>query len=50
MPTVIDPVCGMNLASDAAAGSETHDGKEYYFCSTVCHEKFKADPKRYTAT
>ena len=50
MPTVKDPVCGMDLDSDGAAGTETHHGKEYYFCSPACHEKFKANPKRYASS
>ena len=49
MATVKDPVCGMDLDSNAAAATDTHDGKEYHFCSLLCHEKFKADPKRYAS-
>jgi Cu+-exporting ATPase len=47
MPTVKDPVCGMEIDPNAAHASEEHGGKKYYFCSAACHEKFKAEPKRY---
>jgi Cu+-exporting ATPase len=43
----VDPVCGMTVAEDKAAGTVEHDGRMYYFCSKGCTEKFKADPKRY---
>ncbi len=42
-----DPVCGMSIDPDRAAASQIHDGQTYYFCSTGCHEKFKADPRKY---
>lgn len=42
-----DPVCGMMIDSDAAAGSSSHRGKTYYFCSTGCLRKFEADPAQY---
>ena len=29
------------------AGSHTHEGTEYLFCSTKCLEKFAADPEAY---
>jgi len=49
MPSVKDPVCGMDVDPNSAVASEEHEGKKYYFCSAACHEKFKADPKRYAA-
>jgi Cu+-exporting ATPase len=45
--TVKDPVCGMNVAPERAAGSHTHDGVTYYFCSKGCLERFRADPERF---
>src|SRR5215218_6279391 len=33
MATVTDPVCGMEIDTDAAAASEEYQGKTYYFCS-----------------
>ncbi len=41
-----DPVCGMDVDPDAAAGSFDYDGQTYYFCSKGCLEKFRADPAR----
>ncbi len=43
----IDPVCGMNVDPQLAAGSLEHAGKTHYFCSKQCLEKFKADPAKY---
>jgi YHS domain-containing protein len=44
---VTDPVCGMQIDSAKAAASETHQGQTYYFCSTSCHNQFRANPDRY---
>ncbi len=43
----IDPVCGMTVEEETAAGTHTHDGIAYYFCSNGCVVKFKADPDKY---
>jgi Cu+-exporting ATPase len=43
----IDPVCGMEVDPDRAAGHSEHDGKTYWFCSASCKRKFDADPARY---
>ena len=43
----LDPVCGMTVEAQTAAGSHTHNGKTYYFCSTGCTSKFSADPEKY---
>ena len=43
----VDPVCGMAVRPDRAAGRTVHAGREYLFCSTGCHRKFEADPARY---
>jgi len=42
-----DPVCGMDVLPENAAGKTEHQGKTYYFCSTKCLEKFKQDPEEY---
>ena len=42
-----DPVCGMNIETQKAAGSFDHHGRRYYFCGKSCLEKFKADPNRF---
>jgi Cu+-exporting ATPase len=45
--TFKDPVCGMQVNPDTAAGSHAHAGQTYYFCSTGCLDKFRADPLKY---
>ena len=42
-----DPVCGMRIDSEEAAGTLEYQGKSYYFCSQVCHDAFEADPTPY---
>ncbi len=42
-----DPVCGMEVIAEKAAGKSEYQGKTYYFCSLRCKEKFEADPKAY---
>jgi Cu+-exporting ATPase len=44
---VLDPVCGMTVQPETAAGSHVHEGKTYYFCATSCLTKFKNDPAHY---
>ncbi len=44
----VDPVCGMTVDPQVAAGTSVHEGRTYYFCSTACVEQFTADPKKYT--
>ncbi|NMM27221.1 MAG: heavy metal translocating P-type ATPase [Glaciimonas sp.] len=41
-----DPVCAMVVSADPAKKA-IHQGKTYYFCSTSCLAKFKADPLAY---
>src|SRR5690242_10771918 len=47
--TALDPVCGMTVDPVTAAGSYTHAGATYHFCSRHCLEKFKSDPGKYLA-
>jgi P-type Cu+ transporter len=47
--TFKDPVCGMQVNPDSAAGSHQHEGQTYYFCCTACLDKFRAEPARYLA-
>ena len=42
--TALDPVCGMTVTADEAAGTHDHDGVTYYFCGTGCLQKFRDDP------
>jgi Cu+-exporting ATPase len=44
----IDPVCGMTVDEQTAAGSAEHQGVRYYFCSTNCLHTFQAAPRNYT--
>lgn len=46
-PESIDPVCGMAVHPESAAGSYEHDGEIYFFCSPSCLEQFRAEPTRY---
>ncbi|HKP14328.1 MAG TPA: heavy metal translocating P-type ATPase [Blastocatellia bacterium] len=45
-----DPVCGMTVEPQSAAGSYEYQGKTYYFCSPHCLEKFRAEPARYVTS
>ena len=36
----VDPVCGMTVRPDTAAGSHGHNGTTFYFCSVGCLDKF----------
>ncbi|WP_447599677.1 heavy metal translocating P-type ATPase [Nitrospira sp. Nam80] len=49
-PGEIDPVCGMTVRPESAAGSYQHGGKTYYFCSEGCLEKFRAVPEQFLAS
>lgn len=42
-----DPVCGMSVDPNHAAGSTAFRGTTYYFCSTSCLKKFQAHPEQY---
>jgi len=43
---MIDPICGMQVEPNNAAGKQEYNGQTYFFCSTQCAEKFKQDPER----
>ncbi len=43
----IDPVCGMTVDRESAAGSYEFNGQNYYFCSPHCLEKFRANPQSF---
>lgn len=47
MRKVKDPVCGMWLEPENAAGSTTYESQEVYFCSDQCRRDFEADPAHY---
>ena len=43
----VDPVCGMTVNVESAAGTYEYKGQSYYFCSTHCLTKFREDPERF---
>src|SRR5271169_144801 len=45
-----DPVCGMRVDPRRAAGTVEHAGKDYYFCSIGCRDKFKAAPEKFLSS
>ena len=44
---VTDPVCGMQIDPQSAAGKHEHEGVTYYFCGASCLQKFTAAPEKY---
>jgi Cu+-exporting ATPase len=44
---VKDPVCGMDVEVATAAGRTEHKGQTYYFCGSMCKEKFDLSPEQY---
>ena len=42
-----DPVCGMTVVPEKAAGTSEHKGATYFFCSAGCKQKFESEPERY---
>jgi len=47
MATAIDPVCGMTVETQTAAGQSIFEGQVYYFCSTECKVEFDRNPAKY---
>jgi YHS domain-containing protein len=44
---VKDPVCGMEVDPQQAAGRSEYQGRTYYFCSPGCKASFDRDPAKY---
>lgn len=44
-----DPVCGMQIEEQDAAGQSEHEGRTYYFCSASCQRKFEENPEQYVS-
>jgi YHS domain-containing protein len=42
-----DPVCNMEVKESSRFRSE-YKGKSYYFCSSLCKQRFDSDPSKYT--
>ncbi len=43
----VDPVCGMSVAPETAAGRYNYQGETFYFCSIGCLNKFKQNPSNF---
>jgi YHS domain-containing protein len=44
---VTDPVCGARIRIEEAGAQEDYEGWLYFFCSTDCRRRFRADPEQY---
>jgi P-type Cu+ transporter len=44
-----DPVCGMQVDPERAAGRHEHAGRTWWFCSPGCRDRFAADPAHWLA-
>ncbi len=42
-----DPVCGMDVEPNLAAGETEYQGQIYYFCCEECKHLFHQDPSNY---
>jgi YHS domain-containing protein len=42
-----DPVCGMDVNEQNAAGKSQYQGQTFYFCSASCKTKFDQNPQQY---
>jgi P-type Cu+ transporter len=42
-----DPICGMLVKTDEAAGRSEYQGKSYFFCAVTCKDTFDRSPERY---
>ena len=45
--THVDPVCGMTVDPEKAAGTVEFAGTSYYFCGKSCVAKFRASPGQF---
>ena len=44
-----DPICGMDVDEETAAGKSEYRGQTYYFCSHGCKKAFDKEPEKYVA-
>jgi Cu+-exporting ATPase len=42
-----DPICGMDVRPEAAAGMSRYKGVDYYFCAVACKEVFDRSPEEH---
>jgi Cu+-exporting ATPase len=47
MKAARDPVCGMTVDPDHAAGSYEYQRQTYYFCNTHCLDRFRDNPEAF---
>ena len=47
MATATDPVCGMQVDPQQAAGESEYQGTTYYFCSPGCKRQFDRNPEQF---
>jgi Cu+-exporting ATPase len=47
---VVDPVCGMRIKPEKAAGTIVHEGRTYFFCTEACQRQFEREPDRYVGS
>jgi Cu+-exporting ATPase len=45
--TFKDPVCGMDVTPETAAGHSEYNEQTYYFCSPGCKRSFDKEPEKY---
>jgi P-type Cu+ transporter len=45
--TRVDPICGMTVDPERAAGRFEFEGETYYFCSAHCLQKFSNNPSAF---
>lgn len=45
-----DPICGMEVDPQTAAGKSEYQGQPYYFCSNGCKKAFDKEPQKYVKT
>jgi len=45
-----DPVCGMNIDLQSAAGKSEYKGQLYYFCCPGCKASFDKNPEKYLSS
>lgn len=47
MASQMDPVCGMQVDEQNAAGQSDYNDQTYYFCSQGCKTKFEQNPEQF---
>lgn len=47
MATQIDPVCGIKVDEEKAAGQSEYENRTYYFCASFCKRNFDRNPEKY---